>query len=142
MVTFASIQFPDPHFKIRHAKRRIVTTELVTTLAKFVMVGGGVFLQSDVKEALEAMREKFVEDYVDNDCGGDNIGPGKKYFDEWSFDKDEQLGVVVEEGEEKEYRMENPLGVPTEREGSVLVRGLPVYRTLFKRNAIAFDEVY
>jgi tRNA (guanine-N7-)-methyltransferase len=141
MVTFASIQFPDPHFKIRHAKRRIVTTDLVTTLAKFVMVGGGVFLQSDVKEALEAMREKFVEDYVDNDCGG-HIGPGKKYFDEWSFDNNEQLGVVVEEGEGKEYRMENPLGVPTEREGSVLVRGLPVYRTLFKRNAIAFDEVY
>ena len=128
MVTFATIQFPDPHFKIRHAKRRIVTTVLVATLAKFVMTDGGVFLQSDVKEALEAMREKFVED-VDN-------GPGRKYFDEWSLD--DGVGVV----EEKEYGMENPLGVPTEREGSVLVRGLPVYRTLFKRNAIAFDEVY
>ena len=130
MITFASIQFPDPHFKIRHAKRRIVTTELVSTLAKFVMTDGGVFLQSDVKEALEAMREKFVEGDVDD-------GPGKKYFDEWSFDtNDEKVGV--DEGEEREYGMENPLGVPTEREGSVLVRGLPVYRTLFKRNSIAF----
>lgn len=133
MITFASIQFPDPHFKIRHAKRRMVTTELVSTLAKFVMTDGGVFLQSDVKEALEAMREKFVEDDVDD-------GPGKKYFDEWSLDtNDEKVGV--DEGEEREYGMENPLGVPTEREGSVLVRGLPVYRTLFKRNSIAF-EVY
>jgi tRNA (guanine-N7-)-methyltransferase len=94
------------------------------------MTDGGVFLQSDVKEALEAMREKFVEGDVDD-------GPGKKYFDEWSFDtNDEKVGV--DEGEEREYGMENPLGVPTEREGSVLVRGLPVYRTLFKRNSIAF----
>lgn len=127
MVTFATIQFPDPHFKIRHAKRRIVTTELVSTLAKFVMTDGGVFLQSDVKEALEAMREKFVDEVDD--------GPGKKYFDEWSAyaNDDDKVGVVG--GEEKEYQMENQLGVPTEREGSVLVRGLPVYRTLFKRNA-------
>lgn len=135
MVTFATIQFPDPHFKIRHAKRRIVTTELVTTLAKFVMTHGGVFLQSDIKEALEAMREKFVDEVGD--------GPGIKYFDEWSsLDTNDDRVKVVVEGEEKEYGMENPLGVPTEREGSVLVRGLPVYRTLFKRNAIAFDEVY
>ena len=40
--------------------------------------------------------------------------------------------------EEEEYRMENPLGIPTEREVSVLKKGLPIYRTLFKRNGIQF----
>lgn len=123
-VSFVTIQFPDPHFKKSHAKRRVVTTELVTTLAKFVLNGGGVFLQSDVREALEAMREKFVEE----------DGVGERYFEE-CFPNDD--GLV---DREDRYGMENPLGLPTEREGSVLVRGLPVYRTLFQRNGVAFEE--
>ncbi len=127
VVSFVAIQFPDPHFKKAHAKRRVVTFELVTTLAKFVVEGGGVFLQSDVRGALEAMREKFVE-------GGDDdvFGVGRRYFDEWTptgYDGDDV----------EEYGMENPLGVPTEREGSVLNRGLPVFRTLFRRNSVPFE---
>ena len=35
-MAFVSIQFPDPHFKVRHSKRRVVTPELVATLAKFM----------------------------------------------------------------------------------------------------------
>jgi hypothetical protein len=37
-----------------------------------------------------------------------------------------------------EYLDSNVLGVPTEREGSVLIQGLPVYRSLFVRNAQAY----
>jgi hypothetical protein len=37
-----------------------------------------------------------------------------------------------------EYVEYNVLGVPTEREGSVLIQGLPVYRSLFVRNAQAY----
>ncbi|KAL7533287.1 hypothetical protein ACHAXR_005146 [Thalassiosira sp. AJA248-18] len=117
-VAFVSIQFPDPHFKKAHSKRRVVTPELVTTLAKFMKEGDVVFLQSDIKDALEAMRERFVED------------DGKIYFDEWSPDPNE--------GHQQEYGMGNPLGIPTEREVSVLKKGLPVYRTLFKRNGVGF----
>ena len=39
----------------------------------------------------------------------------------------------------EEYGMENPLGIPTEREVSVLKKGLPIYRTLFKRNGKMFE---
>ena len=37
-----------------------------------------------------------------------------------------------------EYLQDNILGVPTEREQSVLDKGLPVYRSLFKRS----DQAY
>ncbi|KAL7457656.1 hypothetical protein ACHAWC_010588 [Mediolabrus comicus] len=101
---FVSIQFPDPHFKKSHQKRRVVSSALVTTLAKFMNQGGVVFLQSDIKEALEAMRDKFVE------------GDGLVYFDEHTDDNVDDK----EEVEEQEYALANPLGIPTEREVSVL----------------------
>ena len=131
---FVSIQFPDPHFKKKHAKRGVVTPALVGTLAKHMREGDAVFLQSDVRAALEAMRDRFVED------------EGRAYFDEWRDDgeargaaRSAEGGEAEEEEEEEEaYGMENPLGIPTEREVSVLKKGLPIYRTLFKRNGIQF----
>ena len=53
----ASIQFPDPWFKKRHQKRRVVQPALVETLAKYLPVGGEMFLQSDVCEVQEEMCE-------------------------------------------------------------------------------------
>jgi tRNA G46 methylase TrmB len=51
-------QYPDPHFKKRHHKRRIVQAELVETLAALLPTGATVFLQSDVLEVAEAMRDQ------------------------------------------------------------------------------------
>jgi len=107
-VEFVSIQFPDPHFKKQHQKRRVVTNDLVRTLSKFVLQGCDVFIQSDVKDVFDDMREK-LRDY------------GKEYFDD----------VVANWEDTLDY---NPIGVPTEREVSVLDKGLPVYRTIFRRN--------
>lgn len=44
-----TIQFPDPHFKSQHAKRRVVTDNLIETLAKYMPTSATVFLQSDVQ---------------------------------------------------------------------------------------------
>ena len=120
---FVSVQFPDPHFKKSHKKRRVVSSALVTTLAKFMNQGGVVFLQSDIKEALEAMREKFVE------------GDGLVCFNEHTDDVDDKDVV-----DEQEYALANPLGIPTEREVSVLNNDLPIYRTLFIRNDVSFPS--
>lgn len=57
----ASIQFPDPWFKKRHQKRRVVQPELVETLAKYLVIGGEMFLQSDVWEVEEEMCDRFAE---------------------------------------------------------------------------------
>ena len=102
-----TIQFPDPHFKAAHAKRRVVTTELVTTLAEFMPPNSTIFLQSDVQSVLDDMRLKFREQdiYFEDTCGDDLTN----------------------------YVEENMIGIPTEREVSVLEKGLPVYRSVFRR---------
>ena len=56
-----TIQFPDPWFKRRHQKRRVVQPELVVDLAKFLVPGGVVFVQSDVEEVAIEMRDRFDE---------------------------------------------------------------------------------
>lgn len=56
-----SIQFPDPWFKRRHQKRRVVQPELVQQLADGLSKGGVVFLQSDVLEVEEEMCDRFSE---------------------------------------------------------------------------------
>ncbi|MDA0266436.1 MAG: tRNA (guanosine(46)-N7)-methyltransferase TrmB [Cyanobacteria bacterium] len=58
----ASIQFPDPWFKKRHQKRRVVQSELVALLAETLPQGGEVVLQSDVLDVAEAMVDCFGED--------------------------------------------------------------------------------
>ena len=44
------MQFPDPHWKLRNRKRRIVQPQLVQQVAQLIAPGGQVFLQSDVQE--------------------------------------------------------------------------------------------
>lgn len=56
-----TIQFPDPWFKNRHAKRRVVQPELVAELATHLAAGGIVFLQSDVEAVAEEMCDRFTE---------------------------------------------------------------------------------
>ena len=114
LLTRVSIQYPDPHFKTQHAKRRVVTPGLIDTIAKFMPPSSGVvFLQSDVQPVLDDMRDRFAE--------------VPKYF---SLDAMHQ---------ENEYLPHNPLGVATEREGSVLKKDLPVYRVLFQRTVTPYE---
>ena len=56
-----SIQYPDPCFKTRHAKRRMVQPELVTDIAKYLPLGGEVFLQSDLEWVAQEMCDRFSE---------------------------------------------------------------------------------
>ncbi|EIE25586.1 S-adenosyl-L-methionine-dependent methyltransferase, partial [Coccomyxa subellipsoidea C-169] len=58
-LSLVSIQFPDPHFKTRHKKRRVVQPQLVRAIARMMPTGGRVFLQSDVEEAVAAMHHMF-----------------------------------------------------------------------------------
>jgi tRNA (guanine-N7-)-methyltransferase len=97
-----TIQFPDPWFKNRHAKRRVITPELVNILADYLIVGGTVFLQSDIELLAQEMSDRFQE----SPC----------------FQKQHK----------ELWLEENPLPVATEREIYTRDRNLPVYRTLFK----------
>lgn len=56
-----SIQFPDPWFKKRHQKRRVVQPELVEALAALMPAGAMVWLQSDIEEVCVEMCDRFDE---------------------------------------------------------------------------------
>ena len=56
-----TIQFPDPWFKKKHAKRRMVQDNLVETIAKHLSEGGNVLVQTDVEFLAEEMFEMFRE---------------------------------------------------------------------------------
>jgi tRNA (guanine-N7-)-methyltransferase len=98
-----TIQFPDPWFKKRQAKRRVVQPALVEALAKYLTSGGVLFLQSDIEAVAVEMCDRF-----------------------------ETHPAFIKQGSEP-WLATNPLPVPTEREVSTLSRGEPVYRALFYR---------
>ena len=54
-----TIQFPDPWFKKRHAKRRMVNKELVDAVVSKLADGGRIFVQTDIEFLAEEMFELF-----------------------------------------------------------------------------------
>jgi tRNA (guanine-N7-)-methyltransferase len=54
-----TIQFPDPWFKKKHAKRRMVNKELVDTVAGKLAIGGRVFVQTDIEFLADEMFALF-----------------------------------------------------------------------------------
>lgn len=56
-IASAFLHFPDPWWKKRHAKRRVVTPELVAGLVRLLADGGLLFVQTDVPERAAAYRE-------------------------------------------------------------------------------------
>jgi tRNA (guanine-N7-)-methyltransferase len=56
-----TIQFPDPWFKKKHAKRRMVNKELVETIVRHLAPGGKVFVQTDIEFLAEEMFALFRE---------------------------------------------------------------------------------
>lgn len=98
-----SIQFPDPWFKKRHRKRRLIQPELVTTLAEFLVSGGVVWLQSDIEAVAAEM--------------GQCVTAHSAFV---------QIGC-------QPWCANSPFRVQTEREQLTLAKGQPVYRALFQR---------
>ena len=56
-----TIQFPDPWFKKKHAKRRMVKDNLVETVVKHLRVGGRIFVQTDIEFLAKEMFALFRE---------------------------------------------------------------------------------
>jgi tRNA (guanine-N7-)-methyltransferase len=56
-----TIQFPDPWFKKKHAKRRMVNEELVETIVRHLAAGGRIFVQTDIEFLGEEMFAIFRE---------------------------------------------------------------------------------
>ena len=54
-VASAAVQHPDPCFKRRHSRRRVLTPPLLATLAERMLPGAPLFLQTDVLDAMRSM---------------------------------------------------------------------------------------
>ena len=58
-----SIQFPDPWFKKKHAKRRMVNQDLVGTIKNHLADAGKIFVQTDIEFLAEEMFGLFEEKF-------------------------------------------------------------------------------
>jgi tRNA (guanine-N7-)-methyltransferase len=56
-----TIQFPDPWFKKKHAKRRMVNRQLVETVVRHLADSGKIFIQTDIEFLADEMFELFRE---------------------------------------------------------------------------------
>ena len=99
------INFPDPWFKRRHQKRRLMNDELVEVLHRKLRADGELFFQSDVFDlALDAMA--VLEGA--HDRFANRAGP-------WSFAR------------------ENPYGAKSLREVRCEERGMRIWRMCYRR---------
>ncbi len=101
-----SIQFPDPWFKQRHRKRRVLTPSFLSLLAESLDTGSELFIQSDVESIMNEMTS-----LIDHN----------EYFN--SKFPHSKLSTIP-----------SPFPILTEREKYVKSKGLKVYRQLYYRN--------
>jgi tRNA (guanine-N7-)-methyltransferase len=99
------VNFPDPWFKRRHHKRRVMNEELAAVLFRKLRPGGELFFQSDIWDlALEAM--VVLED-----------SPLRNQLGPWSFSR------------------ENPYHARSLRELRCEERGVRIWRMRYDRPA-------
>ncbi len=99
------ILFPDPWWKKRHKRRRLVDGSFVRLLHGLLEPGGTVQLRTDVLEYGEAMISTF----------------------------EDGSGLFQNLEAPRSFSHENPLSVPSNRERRYLEAGTPVYRLLYRK---------
>ena len=61
ILQMVTIQFPDPWFKKKHAKRRMVNAELINAILNRLAVDGRIFVQTDIEPLADEMCGLFRE---------------------------------------------------------------------------------
>jgi tRNA (guanine-N7-)-methyltransferase len=100
ILQMVTIHFPDPWFKKKHAKRRMVNTELVEAVIRKLAPAGRIFVQTDIELLAQEITGLFSEQ--------------------------RQLTYSP--------IADNPFPVKTEREKAVESKGLPIYRSMFRKS--------
>jgi tRNA (guanine-N7-)-methyltransferase len=100
------VNFPDPWWKRRHAKRLLVQDSFVGHAARLLEPAGELFLQTDVEERADAY-ERMLELDARFSAAGDTVGSARM--------------------------LENPYVARSPRERRAMQDGLPVYRLRWKR---------
>ncbi|KAL5700049.1 tRNA (guanine(46)-N(7))-methyltransferase [Ranunculus cassubicifolius] len=126
-LVFVSILCPDPHFKTKHHKRRVVQTPLVSSILTKLSPGGQVFVQSDVLDVALDMRNQ-LDAFCCCDATSDG---GLKVLDH--IDTVDPSIMTDDDG----WLLRNPLGIRTEREiHAEDIQGAKVYRRLYQKRQV------
>ena len=107
-----SIQFPDPWFKRKHFKRRVLKTNILNSIAKAMSKDGELFIQSDIFKLIKSMTNTIDEN---------------RYFTR----KDVGDLRLIDK---------NPYNVMTDREIFSLKKNLLIYRVMYIRNSLLFTN--
>ena len=106
-----SIQFPDPWFKRKHFKRRVLKESLINSIARSISNDGELFIQSDIFKLIKSMA---------------NVVDNSTYFE-----SKELKGL--------KWLDKNPYKVYTDRELFAIKKNLPIYRLMYIRNNTSFN---
>ncbi|KAL0308809.1 UNVERIFIED_CONTAM: tRNA (guanine-N(7)-)-methyltransferase [Sesamum radiatum] len=112
-LVLVSILCPDPHFKKKHHKRRVVQKPLVESIVDGLVPGGQIFIQSDVLEVALDMRDYF-------DAESDKLA---------HIDRINPTIPCDDEG----WLLNNPMGIRTEREIHAEFEGARIYRRMYQK---------
>ncbi|MBK17092.1 MAG: tRNA (guanosine(46)-N7)-methyltransferase TrmB [Prochlorococcus sp. SP3034] len=102
-----SVNFPDPWFKKKHHKRRIIQKEFINNLSLLMPSGSLIIIKSDVFKLFEFINFTIL---------------ASKYFQKIDKDNLDLLDYF------------NPNKLQTEREIYALLNNLPVYENIYVRN--------
>ena len=99
-----SFNFPDPWFKKRHYKRRVIQPEFINILSNLMRKGSLIYIKTDVKNLFE-----YMDCTISSDCNFEKI-------DKKDFNYSESF---------------NPNKIKTNREKNVLVNELKIFENIY-----------
>ena len=99
-----SFNFPDPWFKKRHYKRRVIQPEFINILSNLMKEGSLIYIKTDVKDLFE-----YMDCTISSDCNFEKID--KKDFNY--------------------YKSFNPNKVQTNREKYAILNKLDIFESIY-----------
>ena len=105
-ITSISFNFPDPWFKKKHHKRRVIQPKLINLLSNSMKRGSLIFIKTDVRELFDHMELTISE----------SIKFKKIPYQDFKF-----------------YESFNPNRIQTNREKYVILNQLKIYESIYKK---------
>ena len=99
-----SFYFPDPWFKKRHYKRRVIQPEFIDILSTSLQIGSLIFIKTDVKDLFDYMNCTIESNF--------------------NFQKIDQKDLYYSD-------IFNPNKVKTNREKNVIYKGLDIFERIY-----------
>ena len=101
-----SFNFPDPWFKKKHYKRRVIQQDFIDILSNLLQKGSLIFIKTDVKDLFEYMNHKILRNFK------------FKQIEEKDFKYSESF---------------NPNKLQTSREKHVILNQLDIYERIYMK---------